>query len=279
MRRTTVPYITTSDGTQIYYSDWGTGQPVILSHGWPLNGDAWAKEQMMLADYGFRAIAHDRRGHGRSSQPWTGNDMDTYVSDLAALVDTLDLEDIILVGHSTGGGEVVRYAAQYGQDRVVKVFTAGAVPPIMLKSDSNPDGTPIEAFNGLRESVLKDRSQFYQELAYPFFGANRDGANVSEGLRDEFWREGMLVGIKAAYDCIAAFSETDFTEDLKALTVPIFIAQGEDDQIVPLKDAALKAIDLVKNGTLKLYPGAPHGIAGAYQEALDADLLAFITEK
>lgn len=274
-----MPYITTSDGTQIYYSDWGTGQPVILSHGWPLDGDAWASEQLLLANYGFRAIAHDRRGHGRSSQTWEGNDMDTYAADLAALVDALDLQDVIVVGHSTGGGEVVKYAAQYGQDRVVKVFTAGAVPPIMLKSDANPEGAPIEDFDGLRESVLKDRSQFYKDLAYPFFGANRDGSTVSEGARDEFWRESMLAGIHAAYDCIAAFSETDFTEDLKALDVPIFIAHGDDDQIVPIKDAALKSIELVKNGTLKVYPGASHGIIGAYQEALDADLLAFITEK
>jgi non-heme chloroperoxidase len=271
-----MPYITTSDGTQIYYVDWGTGKPVVLSHGWPLSSDAWQVELKLLADNGYRAIAHDRRGHGRSSQPWNGNDMDTYASDLAELVDALDLRDLSVIGHSTGGGEAVRYAARHGAGRVSKVVTAGAVPPIMVKSDSNPDGTPIEAFDDIRAGVLKDRSQFWKDLAYPFFGANRDGSAISEGARDDFWRQGMLVGLKGAYDCIKAFSETDFTEDLKALDVPIFIAQGDDDQIVPFKDAALKAIDLVKHGTLKIYPGAPHGIYGAYQEQLDKDILAFL---
>jgi non-heme chloroperoxidase len=271
-----MPYITTSDGTEIYYVDWGTGKPVVLSHGWPLSSDAWQVELKLLADNGYRAIAHDRRGHGRSSKPWNGNEMDTYASDLAELVDALDLRDLTVIGHSTGGGEVVRYAAQHGAGRVSKVVTAGAVPPIMVKSDANPDGTPIEAFDEIRAGVLKDRSQFWKDLAYPFFGANRDGSAVSEGARDDFWRQGMLVGLKGAYDCIKAFSETDFTEDLKALDVPIFIAQGDDDQIVPYKDAALKAIDLVKHGTLKIYPGAPHGIYGAYQQELDKDILAFL---
>ncbi|MET0976836.1 MAG: alpha/beta hydrolase [Leifsonia sp.] len=271
-----MPYITTPDGTEIYYTDWGTGQPVILSHGWPLSSDAWAVELKLLADNGYRAIAHDRRGHGKSSQPWEGNDMDTYAADLAALVEALDLKDIILIGHSTGGGEVVRYAARHGAGRVAKIITAGAVPPIMVKSDANPEGTPIEAFDGIREGVLTDRSQFYQDLTLPFFGANREGSTVSQGARDDFWRQGMLVGLKGAYDCVKAFSETDFTEDLKALDVPIFIAHGDDDQIVPIAAAAEKSINLVKHGTLKVYPGAPHGIYGAYQEELDRDILAFI---
>jgi non-heme chloroperoxidase len=271
-----MPFITTADGTQIHYTDWGTGQPVILSHGWPLSSDAWAVELKLLADNGYRAIAHDRRGHGKSSQPWNGNDMDTYAADLATLVETLDLHDVILIGHSTGGGEVVRYAARHGAGRVAKLITVGAVPPVMLKSDSNPEGTPIEAFDGIRAGVLKDRSQFYADLSWAFYGANRDGAQVSEGLRTDFWRQGMLVGLEAAYSCVKAFSETDFTEDLRALDVPIFIAQGDDDQIVPLAAAALKSIDLVTQGTLKVYPGAPHGISGAYQEELDKDILAFI---
>ncbi|AMB58825.1 alpha/beta fold hydrolase [Microterricola viridarii] len=272
-----MPFITTSDGAEIYYTDQGAGQPVILSHGWPLNSDAWQLELKMLADAGFRAIAHDRRGHGRSSQPWQGNDMDTYARDLAELVEALDLHDLILIGHSTGGGEVVRYAARHGGGRVSKIVTAGAVPPIMVKSERNPDGTPIEAFDGIRAGVLADRSQFYQDLSSAFFGANRDGAQVSQGARDDFWRQGMLVGLKAAHDCVKAFSETDFTEDLMALDVPIFIAHGDDDQIVPISDAAQKSIALVKHGTLKVYPGAPHGIAGAYQEELGRDILEFIS--
>ncbi|ALE04639.1 alpha/beta hydrolase (plasmid) [Arthrobacter sp. ERGS1:01] len=271
-----MPKITTTDGTKIYYTDLGTGRPVILSHGWPLSSDAWQRELKLLADNGYRAIAHDRRGHGRSSQPWNGNDMDTYARDLAELVEALDLHDLALIGHSTGGGEVVRYAAQHGAGRVSKIVTAGAVPPIMLKSETNPEGTPIEALDGIREGVLKDRSQFYQDLSVPFYGFNREGAAVSKGAQDDFWRQGMLVGLKGAYDCIKAFSETDFTEDLKALDVPIFIAQGDDDQIVPIAAAALKSIDLVKHGTLKVYPGAPHGIFGAYQEELDADILNFL---
>jgi non-heme chloroperoxidase len=273
-----MPYITTADGTQIYYTDQGSGQPVILSHGWPLSSDAWQVELKLLADHGYRAIAHDRRGHGRSSQSWQGNDMDTYARDLAELVEQLDLHDIVLIGHSTGGGEVVRYAAQHGVGRVAKIVTAGAVPPVMVKSESNPDGTPIEAFDAIREGVLKDRSQFYQDLSVPFFGANREGSKVSQGARDDFWRQGMLVGLKAAYDCVAAFSETDFTEDLKSLEVPIFLAHGDDDQIVPIADAALKSAELVTHGELKVYAGAPHGIAGEYQEQLDADILAFLAK-
>jgi non-heme chloroperoxidase len=273
-----MPYITTTDGTEIYYTEQGTGQPVLLSHGWPLSSDAWQVELKLLADAGYRAIAHDRRGHGRSSKTYEGNDMDTYARDLAELVEALDLRDLVVIGHSTGGGEVVRYAAQHGVGRVTKVITAGAVPPIMLKSDANPNGTPIEALNGIREAVLTDRSQFYRDLSESFFGANREGSSVSQGAKDDFWRQGMLVNLAAAYDCVKAFSETDFTEDLKALDVPILIAQGDDDQIVPIAAAALRSIDLVKDGRLVVYPGAPHGIYGSYQKALDAAILEFIDE-
>ncbi|OZG27305.1 alpha/beta hydrolase [Williamsia sp. 1138] len=271
-----MPYITTSDGTEIYYTEQGSGQPVLLSHGWPLSSDAWQTELKILADAGYRAIAHDRRGHGRSSKTYDGNNMDTYAKDLSELVEALDLKDLVVIGHSTGGGEVVRYAAQYGKGRVVKVITAGAVPPVMVKSEANPEGTPIEAFDGIRAGVLGDRSQFYQDLTEPFFGANREGSQVSQGAKDDFWRQGMLVNLAAAYDCVKAFSETDFTEDLKALDVPIFIAHGDHDQIVPIDAAAKKSIDLVKDGTLKVYAGAPHGIFGAYQQELDKDILEFI---
>ncbi|KQY55361.1 alpha/beta hydrolase [Aeromicrobium sp. Root495] len=271
-----MPFITTTDGTEIYYTEQGTGQPVLFSHGWPLSSDAWQYELKLLADAGYRAIAHDRRGHGRSSKTYTGNDMDTYAKDLAELVEALDLRDLVVVGHSTGGGEVVRYAAQHAAGRVVKVVTIGAVPPIMVKSETNPEGTPIDAFNGIREGVLKDRSQFYQDLSEAFFGANREGATVSQGAKDDFWRQGMLVNLAAAYDCVKAFSETDFTEDLKALDVPILIAHGDDDQIVPIEAAANKTIDLVKDGRLVTYPGAPHGIYGTYQQELGAEILAFL---
>ncbi|MGB9111234.1 MAG: alpha/beta hydrolase [Acidimicrobiales bacterium] len=272
-----MPYFTTSDGTALYYTDQGSGQPIVLSHGWPLSSDAWQVELKLFADAGYRAIAHDRRGHGRSAKTYTGNDMETYARDLAELIDSLNLRDLVVIGHSTGGGEVVKYAATYGKDRVAKVVTAGAVPPIMVKSDSNPEGTPIEVFDGIRQGVLKDRSQFWKDLSEPFFGANRQGSNVSQGAKDDFWRQGMLVNLAAAYDCVKAFSETDQTEDLKAIDVPIMIAQGDDDQIVPIAAAAMKSIKLVKDGTLKVYPGAPHGIYGAYQEALDDDILKFLS--
>lgn len=271
-----MPHFTTSDGTELYYTDQGSGRPVLFSHGWPLSSDAWQVELKVFADAGYRVIAHDRRGHGRSSQTYTGNDMSTYASDLAQLVDHLDLRDLVVVGHSTGGGEVVRYAAQHGAGRVRAVVTAGAVPPLMLKTESNPEGTPLEAFDGIRANVLHDRSQFWKDLALPFYGFNRDGAAVSQGLIDDFWRQGMLVNLAAAYDCVKAFSETDQTADLQALDVPIFIAHGDDDQIVPIVAAAEKSIKLVKDGTLKVYPGASHGIRGAYQEELDKDILAFI---
>ena len=271
-----MPYITTTDGTEIYYTEQGTGQPVLFSHGWPLSSDAWQVELKLLADAGYRAIAHDRRGHGRSSKTYTGNDMDTYAQDLAELVEALDLHDLVVIGHSTGGGEVVRYAAQHGAGRVVKVITAGAVPPLMVKTDNNPEGAPIAVFDEIRAGVLADASQFFRDLTEPFFGANRAGSSVSQGAKDDFWRQGMLVNLAAAYDCVKAFSETDFTDDLKALDVPIFIAHGDDDQIVPIGAAALKTAELVKHGTLKVYPGAPHGIYGDYRAALDADILAFI---
>ncbi|WP_028642821.1 alpha/beta fold hydrolase [Nocardioides sp. URHA0020] len=273
-----MPFITTADGTEIYYTEQGSGQPVIFSHGWPLSSDAWQVELKVFADAGYRAIAHDRRGHGRSSKTYQGNDMDTYARDLAELVEALDLQDVVVVGHSTGGGEVVRYAAQHGVGRVAKVVTVGAVPPLMLKTETNPEGTPIEAFDGIRAGVLADASQFYQDLTEPFFGANREGSKVSQGAKDDFWRQGMLVNLAAAYDCVQAFSETDFTDDLKALDVPILIAHGDDDQIVPIGAAALKTVDLVQHGTLKVYPGAPHGIYGDFQVALDADILDFIAK-
>jgi non-heme chloroperoxidase len=271
-----MPFISTTNGTEIYYTEQGSGQPIVLSHGWPLCSDAWQVELKLFADAGYRAIAHDRRGHGRSTKTYSGNDMETYARDLAQVIDRLDLRDVVLIGHSTGGGEVVKYAAQHGQGRVAKVITAGAVPPIMVKSASNPEGTPIEVFDQIRENVLKDRSQFWRDLSAPFFGANREGSKVSQGARDDFWRQGMLVNLAAAYDCVKAFSETDQTADLQAIDVPMLIAQGDDDQIVPIADAALKSIKLVKQGTLKVYPGAPHGIYGAYQDALDQDMLAFI---
>jgi non-heme chloroperoxidase len=271
-----MPYVTTSDGTEIYYTDQGRGQPIVLSHGWPLCSDAWQVELKIFADAGYRTIAHDRRGHGRSAKTYTGNDMNTYAEDLASVINSLDLHDVILIGHSTGGGEVVRYAAKYGKGRVVKIVTAGGVPPLMLKTDSNPEGTPIEAFDQLRQGVLKDRSQFYKDLSEPFFGANRKGSKVSQGAKDDFWRQGMLVNLAAAYDCIKAFSETDQTADLEAIDVPMLIAQGDDDQIVPIAAAARKSIKLVKTAELKVYPGAPHGIYGAYQDELDKDMLDFI---
>lgn len=271
-----MPYFTTSDGTEIFYTDQGAGRPVLFSHGWPLSSDAWQTELKLVSDAGYRAIAHDRRGHGRSSQSWQGNDLATYAKDLHELVEHLDLKDLTVVGHSTGGGEVVAYAARYGAGRVKQVVTAGAVPPYMILDANNPDGVPLDILDTNRDGVTGDRSQFYLDLAVPFFGANRDGSNVSQGLIQDFWRQSMLVNVSAAYDCVKAFSETDQTADLKALDVPIFIAHGGDDQIVPIKAAAERAIKLVKDGTLKVYPGASHGIWGDYQKQFDADLLEFL---
>jgi len=268
--------IKTKDGTEIYYKDWGSGQPVVFSHGWPLSADAWDAQMVFLGERGYRVIAHDRRGHGRSSQTWNGNDMDTYADDLAQLIETLDLKDIVLVGHSTGGGEVTRYIGRHGTSRVAKAVLLGAVPPLMVKTDANPEGLPIDVFDGIRASTFNDRSQFFMDLTMPFYGYNRDGAKVSQGVRDSFWLQGMQAGIKSALDCIKQFSETDFTEDLKKFDIPTLIAHGDDDQIVPIGAAALKSSKLVKGSTLKIYPDAPHGLATTRQDEFNADLLAFI---
>lgn len=272
-----MPTITTPDGVEIYYVEHGTGRPIVLSHGWPLNSDAWQLELKVFADAGYRVIAHDRRGHGRSSATYTGNDIDTYARDLSALVETLDLNNLVVLGHSTGGGEVVHYAAEYGRERVSRVVTVGAVPPVMVRSEANPDGLPIEVFDGIRAGVLADRSQFWKDLSESFYGANH-GRQVSAGLRDDFWRMGMQADLSAAYDCVKAFSETDFTEDLKALEVPILIAHGDDDQIVPVHGSALRSMDLVKHGTLRIYQGAPHGIHGDYQQQLHRDVLSWLAD-
>lgn len=271
-----MPTLTIRDGTQIYFKDWGSGQPVVFSHGWPLSSDAWEDQMMFLADRGFRCLAHDRRGHGRSSQPWEGNEMDTYADDLAALTEALNLQDAIHVGHSTGGGEVARYIGRHGTKRVAKAVLIGAVPPIMLKTPANPGGTPMEAFDQIRAAVKSDRSQFFKDLSAPFYGANRPSASVSQGLRDSFWMQGMLCGLKAAYDCIKAFSETDFTEDLKEMTVPTLILHGDDDQIVPIADSALLSAKLVPGATLKVIAGAPHGMCSTHKDVINAELLAFI---
>ncbi|MFI2259399.1 alpha/beta fold hydrolase [Streptomyces tubercidicus] len=270
--------ITTTDGTEIFYKDWGTGRPVVFSHGWPLNADVWDDQMNLVAAHGYRAIAHDRRGHGRSGQPWQGNDMDTYADDLAQLMEALDLREAVLVGHSTGGGEVARYIGRHGTGRVAKALLLSAVPPLMLKTEANPEGLPREVFDGLRAGVAGDRSQFYQDLSESFYGANRSGAAVSQGVRDAFWMWSMQVGLKGAFDCIKQFSETDFTEDLKRFDIPTLIIQGDDDQIVPIVAAGKKAVKVVPNATLKVYPGAPHGLTavGSYKDDFHADLLEFL---
>jgi non-heme chloroperoxidase len=272
-----MPTITAKDGTSIFYKDWGTGQPVVFSHGWPLNADAWDNQANLVASRGFRAVAHDRRGHGRSSQSWDGSTMDQYADDLAELIDTLHLSDVVLVGHSTGGGEVTRYLGRHGTARVAKVVLLGAVPPLMLATDANPDGLPIAVFDGIRASVAADRSQFYRDLSSPFYGANREGSTVSAGLRDAFWLMSMQVGIKGALDCVQQFSETDFTEDLRGIDVPTLLAHGDDDQIVPIQAAPLHAARLVPGATLRVYPGAPHGLCGAFEQDFNADLLHFLS--
>jgi len=268
--------ITTQDGTQIYYKDWGKGPVVTFSHGWPLNSDAWDGQMLFLAQNGFRTVAHDRRGHGRSSQVSSGNDMNGYADDLAAVVETLDLQDVVMVGHSTGGGEVVRYIARHGSKRVSRVILIAAVPPLMLKTSANPDGLPKELFDGLRQALAKDRAQFYKEFALQFYGANRPGAKVPQTTMDQFWMWSMQAGLKNSYESIKAFSETDFTEDLKKIDVPTLVMHGEDDQIVPIKDSAKKSAKLIKGSQEIYYPGAPHGLTSTHQDQINADLLTFL---
>nr|O31158.3 RecName: Full=Non-heme chloroperoxidase; AltName: Full=Chloride peroxidase; AltName: Full=Chloroperoxidase F; Short=CPO-F [Pseudomonas fluorescens]AAB86577.1 non-heme chloroperoxidase [Pseudomonas fluorescens] len=268
---------TTRDGTQIYYKDWGSGQPIVFSHGWPLNADSWESQMIFLAAQGYRVIAHDRRGHGRSSQPWSGNDMDTYADDLAQLIEHLDLRDAVLFGFSTGGGEVARYIGRHGTARVAKAGLISAVPPLMLKTEANPGGLPMEVFDGIRQASLADRSQLYKDLASgPFFGFNQPGAKSSAGMVDWFWLQGMAAGHKNAYDCIKAFSETDFTEDLKKIDVPTLVVHGDADQVVPIEASGIASAALVKGSTLKIYSGAPHGLTDTHKDQLNADLLAFI---
>ena len=273
-----MPTITTKDGTEIYYKDWGSGQPIVFSHGWPLSADAWEDQMIFLGERGYRCIAHDRRGHGRSSQPWQGNDMNTYADDLATLVEKLDLRNAIHVGHSTGGGEVARYIGRHGTERVAKAVLIGAVPPLMLKTAANPGGTPIEAFDQIRAAVLAGRSSFWKELAVPFYGFNRPGAKVSQGLIDSFWLQGMLAGHKAVYDCVKAFSETDQTEDLKKFDVPTLILHGDDDQIVPIQDSAMLSSKIIRGATLKVIPGAPHGMCSTLKNQINEELLAFFKQ-
>jgi len=268
--------ITTKDGTQIYYKDWGSGQPVVFSHGWPLSADAWEDQMVFLGSRGYRCIAHDRRGHGRSGQPWNGNEMDTYADDLAELVEKLDLKDAIHIGHSTEGGEVARYIGRHGTKRVARAVLIGSVTPLMLKTAANPGGLPIDAFDKIRAGVLADRSQFFRDLTTPFYGANRPGAKVSQGLRDSFWLQGMLAGFKGVIDCIKAFSETDFTEDLRKIDVPTLIMHGDDDQIVPVAASAMLSSRLVKGATLKVYPGLSHGMCSTNKDQINADLLTFL---
>lgn len=268
---------TTRDGTQLYYKDWGCGQPVVFSHGWPLSADAWDDQMLFLADRGYRCIAHDRRGHGRSSQPWAGNDMDTFADDLAALIGSLDLQDALLVGHSTGGGEVARMIGRHGTGRVARAVLISAVPPLMLKTAANPGGLPMAAFDDIRAGVLADRSQYFKDLTTAFYSADRQGAGVSQGLRDAFWLQSMMAGFKSVFDSIKAFSETDHTADLQKFDIPTLIIHGDDDRIVPIGASALRSSRLVPDATLRIYPGAPHGLPATHKDQLNADLLAFFT--
>lgn len=267
--------ITTKDGTEIYYKDWGEGQPIVFSHGWPLSADDWDAQMLFFGQHGYRVIAHDRRGHGRSTQTWDGNDMDTYADDLAALTEKLDLKDAIHVGHSTGGGEVARYIGRHGTKRVATAVLISAVPPLMLQTEKNPGGLPVSVFDGLRAQLVANRAEFYKDITLPFYGYNRPGARISEGIRERWWLQGIMGGVKPHYDCIKAFSETDFTEDLKKFDVPTLILHGDDDQIVPIGAAALMSAKIVKNATLKVYPGFPHGMPTTNADQINADLLAF----
>ena len=270
-----MPRITTKDGTKIFYKEWGSGQPVVFSHGWPLNADAWDDQLFFFASNGYRAIAHDRRGHGRSTQSFKGNDMNTYADDLAALVEELNLADAIHIGHSTGGGEVARYIGRHGSERVAKAVLVGAVPPLILKTPNNPEGLPIDAFDQIRAGVKGDRSQFYKDLSAPFYGANRQASKVSQGVRDAFWMMSMQAGFPAAYDCIKAFSETDFREDLKKFDIPTLVIHGDDDQIVPIAVGGLRSSKMIKGATLKIYKGAPHGLMTTHKDQFNTDLLEF----
>ena len=273
-----MPTITTKDGTQIYYKDWGTGQPIVFSHGWPLTADDWDAQMLFFGQQGYRVIAHDRRGHGRSTQTWDGNEMNTYADDLALLAERLDLQNAIHIGHSTGGGEVARYIGRHGTKRVAMAVLISAVPPLMLKTDKNPDGLPLSVFDELRSQLVANRAEFYKEITLPFYGYNRPGAKISEGIRERWWLQGMMGGTKAHYDCIKAFSETDFTEDLKKFDVPTLILHGDDDQIVPIGAAALMSAKIVKNATLKVYPGFPHGMPTTHADRINADLLNFFLQ-
>jgi non-heme chloroperoxidase len=270
-----MPFIKTRDGTDIFYKDWGTGQPIVFAHGWPLSADSWDPQLVFFGRQGYRVIAHDRRSHGRSTQTWDGNNMDQYADDLAELIEKLDLKDIIIVGHSTGGGEVTRYLGRHGTKRVAKAVLFGAVPPLMLKTAANPEGLPVEVFDGIRKGTFDDRSQFYKDLTMPFYGYNRPGATISEGVRDSFWQQGMMGGLKGQLDCIHEFSEVDFTEDLKKIDIPVLVCHGDDDQIVPIVAAAHKSVKLLKQGVLKVWPGGDHGYSATHQDAFNADLLAF----
>ena len=272
----TMGYVTSKDGTKIHYRDWGAGRPVVFSHGWPLNGNAWDAQMLCLASNGFRAIAHDRRGHGLSAQPWDGNDMDHYADDLAAVLEALDLRDVVLVGHSTGGGEVTRYVTRHGSERVSKLVLVGAIPPLMVKTAENPNGTPIEIFDDLRTQLLDDRSQLWKTLSVPFYGVNRSDSNVSRGVLDQFWLMGMQVGLKAAYDCIRQFSETDYTDELSCVDVPTMLIHGDDDQIVPIEASARPAAELIPRADLRIYAGGSHGLFATHAERLNRDLLEFI---